>query len=342
MKIPELKSFVKKICTENKHLPIMIWGPPGVGKSQAIQQVAEELKLDFIDLRLSLLNPIDLRGLPFINKETHRAEWLTPDFLPNGKNKTKGILFLDEINLAPFSVMAAAYQLILDRKLGEYKLPDGWIVIAAGNRIEDNANVTKFPAPLANRFIHHEVEHNIDDWISWAIANSIHPQIISFLGKMPQHLIRMPKSGEKSFPTPRSWANASILHTLGYRIDSSVGDGVAAEFYAFLKVYDKLPDLLSILTGKKQPSIDTKQLDILWALSIGLVTMAEAEHVDNLLKYIGDKFPKEFEVLTILNLAKKPGKYGKEKISMEAFLSNSPKWTEWIKKNRELISEGSK
>lgn len=330
MKIDELKKVLVEVINNKDHIPLMIWSGPGIGKSSAVRQVAEETGLKFIDLRLSLLNPVDLRGLPTINKETNSARWLSPEFLPNEKDDgPKGVLFLDEINLAPFSVMAAGYQLILDRRLGEYQLPKGWKVIAAGNRAEDNANVTKFPAPLANRFVHIDVEADEKVWRKYALKSQLNEQIIAFLGKFPQHLYKFPKAGEKTFPTPRSWELASKLLTAGLRIDNAVGDGVASEFYAFINVYKELPDIDEILAGKYNEV--PKKIDVLWALSIALITRADPKHVPVILKYCS-KMPKEFEVLTILNLSARSKEH-------ENSLINCKEWKIWIKENDELIHD---
>lgn len=332
MKVNELKDYIRSIVKSNDPIPLMIWSGPGVGKSSAVKQVAEEMQYEFIDLRLSLLNPVDLRGLPSIDREKGTAKWLSPEFLPNAKRHgAKGILFLDEINLAPFSVMAAGYQLILDRRLGEYKLPDGWKVIAAGNRVEDNANVTKFPAPLANRFIHVDVDVDEVVWRAWALHAGISDQILAFLGKFPQHLYKVPKAGERSFPTPRSWELASKLHTLGSPIDAAVGEGVASEFKAFLKVYKNLPDIDMILAGKEKTIPKKDSIDVLWALSMALLTRAEPKHIPVLMNYVSG-FPKEFEVLTIINLSNKSQ-------AMEAALINSKEWKTWISENKEIIDE---
>lgn len=336
VKINNLKKFVRSVVESDQHIPMMIWSAPGIGKSSAIQQVAEELGYGFIDLRLSLLNPVDLRGLPYINKKTHKAEWLEPDFLPNGGSAEKGILFLDEINLAPQAVMAAGYQLILDRQLGKYKLPEGWKVIAAGNRAEDHAHVTKFPAPLANRFVHIELEHDIEEWQSWAVKTGIAEQIVAFLSKMPQHLFRMPKAGEQSFPTPRSWAQASKLYSLHHSISSAVGEGIEAEFMSFLSVYEELPDVERILRGEKEPVPDTKKVDVLYALSMSIVYRATPKHLANLFKYL-DKLPKENQVLIIKSLVQKDEKFEMELLNSSTAAGKA--WESWVNENKRLFNE---
>lgn len=335
IKISELKNTIEKVYKlsqdEKKYISIMIWGAPGVGKSAAVRQIAKDLKIDFIDLRLSLLNPVDLRGLPSRSKEGNKATWLIPDFLPNGNHKKNGILFLDEINLAPQSVMSAGYQLILDRKLGNYQVPEGWIIVAAGNRAEDQAAVTKFPAPLANRFIHLELpDPDVDEWKKWAMGNGIVEEVVAFLKKMPQHLFKFPKAGEKAWASPRSWEFASNLFRIGERIDSAVGEGVASEFYAYLRVYEKMPDIEDILNGKEKSV--PKEHDILYAVSMALAFRAKEEHLDNVFDYIA-RFPsKEFEVLSILSMADRSDEM------KNAIVQNS-NWTKWIKDNKEIIEE---
>jgi len=301
MTISEAKEKIRGIIKNNLKLPVMLWGPPGIGKSQCVKQLSDEFKIGFIDLRLSLLNPVDLRGLPVVDREAHKARWLEPEFLPNGKDQPKGILFLDEINLAPLSVQAAAYQLILDRRLGNYRLPDGWQIVAAGNRETDNANVVKFPAPLANRFIHIDIEPDFDCWKAWALQNKIDERVISFLTKLPQHLFRMPKAGEKCFPTPRTWEYVSILNNPEDAY-LAVGEGVSAEYNAFLSVYKKLPDIDGILSGKIKPGLFKRNIpkenDVLFALATALATRCKPSQLKNFFEYIRH-LPKEFEVLTV-------------------------------------------
>ena len=135
------------------HTPVMLWGAPGVGKSQMVAQVAARNHVPLIDIRLSQMEPSDLRGIPFLKGDI--VDWAIPSMLPDQKRHgVAGILFLDEITSAPPSVSAAAYQLILDRSLGEYKVPDQWAIIAAGNRQGDRGVTYTMPAPLANRFSH--------------------------------------------------------------------------------------------------------------------------------------------------------------------------------------------
>ena len=174
-------------CASGHHTPVMLWGPPGVGKSQIIAGIADRHAVPLIDIRLSQMEPTDLRGIPFRNGDN--VEWSVPALLPDARRHgPAGILFLDEINAAPPTVSAAAYQLILDRRLGEYVIPRGWAIFAAGNRQGDRGVTYAMPAPLANRFTHYEVEPNLDDWVAWALRTGIDERILGFLRFRPDLL----------------------------------------------------------------------------------------------------------------------------------------------------------
>ena len=148
----------------DSQIPTFIWGSPGVGKSSLVAQIALEKNMKFIDLRLSLLDPTDLRGIPFFAKEEKKAVWAKPEFLPDTDCLDYGILFLDEINSAPPTIQAAAYQLILDRKIGEYTLPQNYSIIAAGNYETDRGVTYRMPTPLANRFVHLNFDLDFESW----------------------------------------------------------------------------------------------------------------------------------------------------------------------------------
>jgi MoxR-like ATPase len=166
----------------------MLWGPPGVGKSQAVRQIGKEIEantgrtVEITDVRLLLFNPIDLRGIPTSNADKTLAIWLKPQiFQMDPSENVVNILFLDEISAAPQSVQAAAYQITLDRTVGEHRLPDNCIVIAAGNRVTDKSVAFKMPKALANRLMHIEVEGSFDAWKKWAIKSGINDKVIGFL-----------------------------------------------------------------------------------------------------------------------------------------------------------------
>ena len=218
----------------------MLWGVPGLGKSSIVAEVARDLNLDLIDLRLPQLDSPDLRGLPVPNRESKKAEWFYPDFLPNSGN---GILFLDEIEKASVAVKNAALQLVLDRRIGSYLLPTGWGIVGAGNREEDGCYSTQLGSALANRMIHFEIEPDLDTWIDWARKHGIRDEIFGYLAFRPEHLYKY-EAGANAFPSPRSWA---MLNTMLEGVESQteinelleavVGKVVGTEYRAWWTVY---------------------------------------------------------------------------------------------------------
>ena len=255
---------------------VMIWGPPGIGKSSIIAEVAREHELEIIDLRLSQLAPTDLRGLPVAGEQT--ARWLPPEFLPR---EGRGILFLDELNLAPPVIQGIAQQLILDRKVGSYIVPEGWVIWAAGNRREDRASVHQMPAPLANRFLHFEVEADLASFRSWALAHGLHDQVLSFVAFRPELLHHL-DADHSAWPSPRTWEMASELHSIGCSITSAVGQAAGLEFESFLKVYHELPDMELILRGDGKSLSFPTEPSQRYALTLGLGTrVGKADTIRN-------------------------------------------------------------
>ena len=189
-------------------VPLMIWGAPGIGKSDLVREAAAVQGYPLIDLRLSQLEPTDLRGIPL--HDNGKVRWIPPDELPDeARDGPHGVLFLDEINAAPPPVAAAAYQLILDRRLGTYRLPEGWSIVAAGNRLDDRGITYVMPAPLANRFMHVHLQADAEAWLAWAARNGIDPVLRDFVAEQPEWLARfLPEPEVKAFPSPRSWVFA--------------------------------------------------------------------------------------------------------------------------------------
>ncbi len=262
------------------HNPVMLWGPPGVGKSQIIAQVAARHDVPVIDIRLSQMEPSDLRGIPFRIQD--RVEWAVPAMLPDAeRHGAEGVLFLDEITSAPPSVSAAAYQLILDRRLGAYEVPPGWAIFAAGNRQGDRGVTYTMPAPLANRFTHLDVDVNLDDWVIWAYANGIDERIIGFLRFRPELLFDFdPAHNPTAFPSPRSWEFAhNALQKFGDQPDlllgvlqGCVGPAAGVELHAFITNLDRMPDLDAIMRGEEVPTPEA--IDLQYAVASALVGRA--------------------------------------------------------------------
>jgi hypothetical protein len=252
--ISEVQNSLNKLVSAGIKHSVFLWGPPGIGKSSVMRKVAKDNDFDYIDLRVSQLAPTDLRGLPYI--ENGQAKFAPPSFLPAGG---KGILAIDEFNMASPSMMGIAQQLILDRQVGDYVVPEGWFIIAAGNRVEDRATVSQLPAPVTNRFIHFNVEADLLSWKAYAIKSGINEQIVSFLNFRPQLLFDFNKNAT-AWPSPRSWDFANTLLGIDLDIDAAVGEGTAAEFYAYQSIYSRLPDVDAVLNGEgvevpKEPSL---------------------------------------------------------------------------------------
>ena len=265
----ELADYLDGLIRHNIKLSTMIWGPPGIGKSSIVAQTAEANKLAFIDLRLSQLAPTDLRGLPVA--ENGLSRWYPPEFLPR---EGKGILFLDELNLAPPAMQGMAQQLILDRQVGSYRVPEGWFIWAAGNRKEDMASVYDMPSPLANRFLHLEVEPEFESFKRYALTQGVHEQIIAFLAFRPNLLHKLIPQ-QNAWPSPRSWVMANHLHRANLSIKSAVGIATANEFEAFVALYSSVPNLEAILQGNGEEIPFPNEPSLGYATIIGLTSRAK-------------------------------------------------------------------
>ena len=253
---------------------VFIWGAPGIGKSSAVTQVAKDKELELIDLRISQLAPTDIRGLPYT--KDGRAYFAPPSFLPTDG---EGILFLDELNMASPSVMGIAQQLILDRQVGDYKVPEGWFIVAAGNRTEDRAAISQMPAPVANRFIHFHIDSSLDSWKEYAIGAGINEKILAFLNFRPQLLYNFEKN-QSAWPSPRSWEFANTLLNIDLSIESAVGTGAASEFYAYQTIYTELPNVDLIFEGEDIPV--PHEPSLIYAICGALINRAKT--ADNVFK----------------------------------------------------------
>lgn len=287
--------------------PLFIHGSPGIGKSYIVNDIANKHGLEIIDVRLSQLDAVDLRGIPTI--DNGQTKWMPPVFLPEDR-ESEGILFLDELNSAPLSVQAAIYQLVLDRKIGEYSLPKGWRIICAGNKIDDKGIVFKLPSPLINRMVHIVLEAKYDDFKMWAIKNKIHPFIIGFLGFRPDLLSsEVPSSTETNpaFCTPRAWTMLSNIiksvddiTTIYPIVYGTVGYGAGIEFSSFVKVYKTLPNIDAILAGESDKVPD--EPSALYALCAALIEKYNnKDQAKNLFAY-SKALPVEFAVMLIKDL----------------------------------------
>ncbi len=284
--------------------PVFLWGAPGIGKSQIVAQVAREKKYKLIDIRAVLLDPVDLRGLPRIN-EQGQATWCPPSFLPSESCTDNGIVFLDELNAAPPLVQAACYQLVLDRRIGEYVLPSGWTVIAAGNGEKDKAVTHRMPTALANRMVHITMQTSTEDWLLWAEKSNICPEIIAFLRFRPNLLHDFdPQSASKAFASPRSWEflsrmlKKSVHPSIEYELfQGTIGMAAATEFIGFLKIWRDLPTVESILETPTHIEIPDEPAT-LYALCEALGAKTSVQNIESVILY-ALRLPPEFSVLLL-------------------------------------------
>ena len=304
-------SLIKSNVSLKSFPSVMLWGRPGVGRSQGIRQVAKQIeektekKVHITDVRLLLFNPVDLRGIPTANADKTLAVWLKPQiFQMDSSPEIVNILFLDEISAAPQSVQAAAYQITLDRTVGEHKLPDNCIVVAAGNRVTDRSVAYTMPKALANRLCHMEIEGDSHSWHEWAVCSGINDMVISFLEYKPSMLMRFNAANDGlAFPTPRSWEMVSnILNHVSDDvgkvfplISGCIGEEAAYELRSWRELYDKVPEVESIFEGKTT-SVPVRP-EILFALSSQVVNHAHENHSDEEIRnlvYYAAKMPVEF------------------------------------------------
>lgn len=301
--------------------PVMIWGPPGVGKSRIVADVAARHGLALVDVRLAQLEPTDLRGIPF--RDGRAVVWSVPAMLPDAsRDGAVGVFFLDELTSAVPTVTAAAYQLILDRRLGEYRLPPGWIVVAAGNRQGDRGVTYQMPAPLANRFVHYELEPELDDWVAWAHAQGIDPRVIAFLRFRPDLLFDFdPQRHQAAFPSPRSWEFASRAVAkfgadetlLGDALKACVGAAAGLACKAFIAHLGQLPDPGAVAAGESADVPRTVELQYATAAALArhvarLGADAQDRAVPHVLAY-ARRFPqRELGAMLVMDLQRALGR----------------------------------
>ena len=302
--------------------PVFLWGPPGIGKSEVVSEITEELGGFMIDLRMAQMEPTDIRGIPFFNKDIGKMDWAPPIDLPDEELASQYpivCLFLDEMKSSAPAVQAVGYQLILNRGVGKYKLPDNVVIVAAGNRESDKGVTYRMPMPLANRFLHIEMRPDFTSWQNWAVNKGIHKDVVGYLSFAKQDLYDFDsKSSSRAFATPRSWCFVSDLlndeedtdsDTLFNLVAGSVGEGLAVKFMAHRKVAGQLPEPSEILAGKVK-ELRVKEVSAMYSLTISMCyELKDAldnkkvnnkqfhEMADNFFSYIMANFETELVVM---------------------------------------------
>jgi hypothetical protein len=319
--------------------PVFLWGPPGIGKSELVAGLTEEMQGYMIDLRLGQMEPTDIRGIPYFNKNKEVMDWAPPIDLPSQELADQYpivVLFLDEMNSAAPAVQAAAYQLILNRRIGKYELPKNVVIVAAGNRDSDKGVTYRMPSPLANRFVHLEVRPDFESWQQWAVNHRVHKDVVGYISFAKQDLFDFdPKSPSRSFATPRSWSFVSeFLYDetatdaeLTDLIAGTVGEGLAVKFMAHRKVAGQMPNPEDVLSGKIK-ELKTKEISAMYSLTISMCYELQEQlkklgkdkiaewhpQADNFLRFMMGNFTTELVVmgarvaLTTYNLPMVPNK----------------------------------
>ena len=315
--------------------PAMIWGGPGIGKSDIPAQVAAEMNMEILDFRANLFDPVDVRGVPFIKQlesGSRFTSWAVPDVFPVAeRDGDRGILFIDELPTAPPATQNAFLQLLLSRKIGNYELPTGWAIICAGNRLTDGAAVYQMPTPVRNRLAHYELEPILDDWVQWAHQNSIDSDVIAFIQYRPGLLSNF-NPDEYAFPTPRAWSMVSRklqransdVERLFHGVASLVGDGAAGEFVAFREIAAKLPDIDACIKDPSKYKRDDNPA-LLYAFANAVAARAEEDKMTNIMK-LADKLVVEYQVVLV-----------KGCLARDKNLRQNPEIRKWITKNANVI-----
>jgi hypothetical protein len=308
----EAKRSIEK-CVKIQR-PVFMWGPPGIGKSDIVKQIGDKQDREVIDVRLSLWEPTDIKGIPYYNSTSNTMTWAPPAELPTDPNST-AILFLDELNSAAPATQAAAFQLVLNRRVGTYILPKGVSIVAAGNRDGDKGVTYRMPAPLANRFVHIELKSDFEDWQEWAVNNKVHEQVVGYVGFAKQDLYDFdPRSSSRAFATPRSWSFVSELlkdddlpeGTLTDLVAGAIGEGLAVKFMAHRRVAKQMPNPTDILSGKVV-KCDIKEISAMYSLTVSMCYELQTANqkkakdwdaqADCFFAFMMDNFPTELVVM---------------------------------------------
>ena len=265
----QLLDFLLHVATVR---PVFIWGPPGIGKTALVQAFADDLGLPFVSLLGSQLAPEDLMGVPQIVDGYSR-------FCPPRMIARDGpyVLLLDELNAATHEVQKAFYSLIHEKRVGELTLPEGTIVVGAGNRAQDTALVRPFPSALINRMVHVHLRVSAGEWLEWAGANNIHPTVLEYIQLRPDHLWREPSKSEEPFSSPRSWHMLSdALHQYGEHwgdVEAEIlaygclSANHAGQFKAFIRQIRGKYQLSAILKGDARWPREPEDRDVLYFLA---------------------------------------------------------------------------
>lgn len=326
MNIKEASTALSSLLDHD--IPAFLWGKPGVGKSQLIKQIAKLRGWGLIDFRASTRDPVALMGIPDVTGETSR--WKVPDEFPQvERDGAEGIFLLDELNAAAPSMQAACFGLVLDRKVGDYTMPPGWRIVAAGNRQTDGAAAQRMPTALANRFAHIDVDPDVNSLVEYFNAIEVDPIIVAYLRWRPEQVHAMGSRDARAFPTPRSWEQVAkiidVPSTLRLQLATSmIGEGAAGELESFIRLYRSLPSIESVFanpTGTKVPD----EPSALYAMATALARRVDAATIDAAMTYT-QRMPRDFDIIFAIDATRRDPK-----------LSHTSAFTAWALRNRDVV-----
>lgn len=318
-----------------RHRTVFLIGKSGVGKSATVRQTAEALGIPLIDLRLSQFDPVDFRGVPYIDDETERTSWAVPEFFPD-ETQPNGILFLDELTSAPHAVQAVAYQMCLDRRVGDYYLPDGWMIVAAGNHQSDRGVTHTIPSPLLNRMTRIEVETTVEDVVMHGAKMGVRPEVLAFMQARADllHKFDAKNSAGMQFPTPRGWFAVSDkfglnlpTQTFNELVRGDVGEEAGVAFTSFLSVWETLPAIEEVLRAPDAAPVP-EELNKRYCLVMGLAAQANKDNFDRVVQYVS-RMPND--LLTLVGLLA---------IARDKEIMKSPGYIQWASSCQHAFARG--
>jgi len=332
--------------------PLFIWGPPGIGKSEIVGQASADLKRQVRDIRAGLLDPVDLRGVPYLaditQERTRRpnpkaasetdliptgakvTKWAVPDFLPTSPD-ANDVIFLDELNVAPPLTLGSFYQLVRDYRIGEFKLSRKCAIIAAGNRDGDGGVTHRLPTPLKGRFVHVELKPSVDDWCVWAVKSGIDPSVVAYIRWKSDDLHRFDKNA-RACPDPRRWEFVSkIVSKPGSDqtvrlalVEGAVGMESAIRFVAFMKMYRSLPNLDNCIMNPTTAKVPNDP-QVQYAIVSALAARAKPDNFGAILQY-ASRLPVEFQTFMVRDSANR-----------NELLTHTPEFTQWCAANANFV-----